>query len=310
MWHPATSYPDPAVEILDERFRDLLVTNAAVERLHAGLRWAEGPVWFGDMRCLLFSDIPNDRILRYDEETGAVSVFRRGGFTNGNTRDRQGRLVSCEHGTRRVTRTQADGTVTVLAEMFEGRRLNSPNDVVVKSDGAVWFSDPSFGIRDYYEGCRAEPELPTNVYRVDPESGAVGLAVAGIALPNGLAFSPDERLLYVVQSAVPRAIHVCEVAPDGLSARPAGRLVEAGEAGSPDGVRVDTAGNLWAGWGTGEGLNGVRVFGPDGTLLGHIHLPERCANVCFGGRHRTRLFMAASQSLYALHVRAQGIGYA
>lgn len=308
MWQPAQSYPDPAIEVLDKRFADLLVTNTAIERLHTGLRWAEGPVWFGDMRCLFFSDIPNDRILRYDEETGAVSIFRRGSFTNGNTRDRQGRLVSCEHGNRRVTRTEADGAITVLADSFEGRRLNAPNDVVVKSDGSVWFTDPTFGIRDYYEGYRAEPDLPTRVYRIDPATGALRVVIDDIPQPNGLAFSPDESLLYVVQSAPPRAIHCHEVASDGVSVMGGRRFIEAGDSGTPDGFRLDTGGNLWAGWGTGAGQNGVRVFAPNGAAIGHIHLPERCANLCFGGRYRTRLFMAASQSLYALHVRAQGIG--
>ena len=171
MWQQAESYPDPRVEIIDDHFAEMVVTHAAVERLHTGLRWAEGPVWFGDQRCLIFSDIPNNRMLKWEEETGAVSVFRRGPFTNGNTRDRQGRLISCEHGTRRVTRTELDGTITVIADSYDGKRLNSPNDVVVKSDGSIWFTDPWFGIRDWYEGYKAEPELPTNVYRVDPSGG-------------------------------------------------------------------------------------------------------------------------------------------
>lgn len=309
MWQQAESYPDPRIESLDARFADMVVVNTAVERLFTGLRWGEGPVWFGDMRCLLFSDIPNNRMLRWDEETGAVSVFRRGPFTNGNTRDRQGRLVSCEHGNRRVTRTELDGTITVIADSYQGKRLNSPNDVVVKSDGSIWFTDPSFGIRDYYEGYKAEPELPTHVYRVDP-SGKMTAVITDIPLPNGLAFSPDETKLYVVQSQIPRGIHVFDVTPDGQGAENGRLLIDAGENGAPDGFRLDTSGNLWCGWGTGEGLNGVRVFDPEGKALGHIHLPERCSNVVFGGTYRTRLFMTASQSLYALHVRAQGVGYA
>ncbi|WP_136443050.1 SMP-30/gluconolactonase/LRE family protein [Pacificoceanicola onchidii] len=308
MWQQSEFYPDPRIEILDERFRPLLVTNTAVERLHTGMRWAEGPVWFGDMRCLLVSDIPNSQILKIEEETGAVSVYRRGPFTNGNTRDRQGRLVSCEHGTRSVTRTELDGTVTVLADSYQGKRLNAPNDVVVKSDGSVWFTDPTFGIRDYYEGYRAEPELPTHVYRIDP-SGEITAVITEIDHPNGLAFSPDERILYVVQSGAPRCIHAYDVSGDGLTVSNGRRLIEAGEQGTPDGFRLDTDGNLWCGWGTGEGLNGVRVFAPDATPIGMIQLPERCANVCFGGTYRTRLFMAASQSVYALHVRAQGVAY-
>ena len=308
MWQQAESYPDPRVEIIDDRFAEMVVTHAAVERLHTGLRWAEGPVWFGDQRCLIFSDIPNSRMLKWEEETGAVSVFRRGPFTNGNTRDRQGRLISCEHGPRRVTRTELDGTITVIADSYDGKRLNSPNDVVVNSDGSIWFTDPWFGIRDWYEGYKAEPELPTNVYRVDP-SGGIEAVITDIPLPNGLAFSPDETKLYVVQSAVPRGIHVYDVTKDGKGATNGRLLIEAGEKGAPDGFRLDTFGNLWCGWGVGDGLNGVRVFDPEGTVLGHIHLPERCANVVFGGQHRTRLFMTASQSLYSIHVRVQGVGY-
>lgn len=308
MWEPAGYYPDPAVEIFDERFRSLTVMHAAVERLQTGMRWAEGPVWFGDHRTLLWSDIPNNRMLRYEEETGAVSEFRRGGFTNGNTRDRSGRLVSCEHGGRRVTRTEIDGSITVLADSFDGKRLNSPNDVVVKSDGSVWFSDPTFGIRDYYEGVKAEAELPTNVYRIDSQTGGLDIVVEGIPQPNGLCFSPDESKLYLVQTR--GGIHVFDVAADGRSLENGRLFADAGDTGAPDGIRCDVEGNLWAAWGVGEGKFGVHVFAPDGTALGHIHLPERCANICFGGRHRTRLFMAASHSLYALHVAVQGVPYA
>lgn len=309
MWQQTDNYPDPRIEHLDDRFADMVVTHAAVERLATGFRWAEGPVWFGDLRCLVFSDIPNSRMMKWEEETGALSVFRRGPFTNGNTRDRQGRLVSCEHGPRRVTRTAIDGTVTVIADSYQGKRLNSPNDVVVKSDGSIWFTDPSFGIRDWYEGYKAEPELPTNVYRVDP-SGEITAVITDIPFPNGLAFSPDETRLYVVQSAIPRGIHVFDVTADGQGVTNGRRLIEAGDKGAPDGFRLDAGGNLWCGWGVGEGLNGVRVFDPEGTALGHVHLPERCANLVFGGQHRTRLFMAASQSLYSLFVRAQGVPYA
>ena len=307
MWSPAQFYPDPAVEILDERFRAMTVMHAGIERLHTGMRWCEGPVWFGDHRCLLWSDIPNDRIMRYDEETGAVSEFRRGRFTNGNTRDRQGRLISCEHGTRSVTRTEIDGRITTLADSYAGKRLNSPNDVAVKSDGSVWFSDPTFGLRDFYEGHRAEAELPTNVYRLDPVTGALEVVIEGIPQANGLCFSPDETRLYLVQTR--GGIHVFDITDAGRPTR--GRmLIDAGATGAPDGLRCDVDGNIWAAWGVGEGNFGVRAFAPDGTSLGHIHLPERCANLCFGGRHRTRLFMAASHSLYALHVAVQGVPYA
>ena len=299
-------YPDPAVEVLDPRFEKLRVKSASVERLASGCRWCEGPVWFGDLRTLLWSDIPNDRMLRWDEDSGAVGVFRKpSGFANGNTRDRQGRLVTCEHGTRRVTRTEHGGAITVLAAGFEGKRLNSPNDVVVKSDGSIWFTDPTFGILSDYEGHKAEPELPTNVYRIDGASGGLTVAAAGIVNPNGLAFSPDEKLLYVVECGPsPRKILAFDV--DGAKLGAARVLIDAGE-GTPDGFRVDTQGNLWCGWGMGsDKLDGVRVFSPAGEALGHIHLPERCANVCFGGAKGNRLFMAASHSLYSLYVNARG----
>jgi gluconolactonase len=308
MWQPAELYPDPRIEILHPSFERYRLFSAAVERLWTGARWSEGPVWFGDARHLLWSDIPNDRILKWEEETGAVSAFRKpSGFANGNTRDRQGRLVTCEHGGRRVTRTELDGSVTVLAERFEGRRLNSPNDVVVKSDGSIWFTDPVFGILGNYEGRRAEPELPQNVYRIDGATGALTAVATDLRGPNGLAFSPDETRLYVVESrAVPnRLILAYDVAGDGL-ANPR-TFVDAGP-GTPDGFRIDVDGNLWCGWGMGrEDLDGVMVFNPEGTLIGRVRLPERCANVCFGGPRRNRLFMAASQSLYSLYVNTEGV---
>ena len=306
-WNRDTRYPDALVEVLDPRFEKYRIRPARIERIATGMRWAEGPVWFGDLRCLLWSDIPNQRIMRWDEETGAVSVFRKpSNFANGHTRDRQGRLVSCEHGTRRVTRTEPDGTITVIAESYRGKRLNSPNDVVVKSDGSVWFTDPSFGILGYYEGFKAAPELPTHVYRLDPATGVIEAVIEGLVNPNGLAFSPDERLLYVVECRpAPRAIHAFELGP-GARVGP-GRLVIDAGAGTPDGFRVDVDGNLWCGWGMGSAqLDGVRVFSPAGEPIGHIHLPERCANVCFGGLQRNRLFMAASQGIYALYVNTQG----
>ena len=308
MWTPTTRYPDPAVEVIDPSFARYRVFSAGVERLATGCRWSEGPVWFGDGRYLLWSDIPNNRILRYDEETGAVSAFRKpSNFANGNTRDRQGRLVTCEHGGRRVTRTEYDGAVTVLAGRFEGKRLNSPNDVVVARDGAVWFTDPPFGILGNYEGERAEPELPQNVYRLDPVTGVLEAAATDLAGPNGLCFSPDESILYLVESrAQPnRRILAFDVSGGRLSNQ---RVhIDAGP-GTPDGFRCDTDGNLWCGWGMGDdALDGVMVYNPEGRLIGRIRLPERCANLCFGGRHRNRLFMAASQSLYAVYVDAQGV---
>jgi len=297
-------YPDPSVRVVDPSFARYRVNNAAVERLATGFRWSEGPVWFGDQRSLLWSDIPNDRIMRYDEEAGTVTVFRKpSNNANGNTRDHQGRLVTCEHDTRRVTRTEYDGTITVILDRFEGKPLNSPNDVVVKSDDSIWFTDPPFGILSYYEGHLAPVELPTNVYRVGAD-GKATVVIGDIPRPNGLAFSPDERRLYVVVSgAMPRQIRVYDVEGEKVSN---GRVFVDCGAGIPDGFRCDTDGNLWCGWGGGEGEDGVAVFNPAGALIGRILLPERAANLCFGGAHRNRLFMAASQSLYALYVNAQG----
>ena len=300
-------YPDPAVQVVDAAFEQYRLRLASVERLATGCRWSEGPVWFGDGRFLLWSDIPNNRVMKWEEETGAVSVFRKpSNNTNGNTRDRQGRLVSCEHDARRVTRTEYDGSVTVLADGFRGKPLNSPNDVVCKSDGSIWFTDPPFGILGHYEGHMAHPELPTNVYRIDGRSGEVTVVTGDVERPNGLCFSPDEAKLYVVESGVvPRLIHAFDVVDDGAHLAHERVFVNAG-LGIPDGIRCDTDGNLWCGWGGGEAEDGVVVFTPDGTLMGRIRLPERCANLCFGGLKRNRLFMAASHSVYSLYVNAQG----
>ena len=307
-WTPSLRYPDPSIRSLDPRFDKYRVMLTNVERLATGTLWGEGPVYFGDQRCVLWSDIPNNRILRWDEETGAVSVFRKpSNRANGNTRDRQGRLVTCEHG-RRVTRTEYDGTITVIADNFGGKRLNSPNDLVVKSDDSIWFTDPQFGIMSNYEGDIAEPELPMNVYRVDGKTGAMTVIADHIVAPNGLAFSPDETKLYVVESrSTPRRILVFNVTDDGIKIGNGKVLIDSGPQGTPDGFRVDTDGNLWCGWGMSPELDGVRVFSPQGEPIGHISLPERCANVCFGGRRRNRLFMAAAHSLYSLYVNAQGV---
>ncbi len=309
MWEPSATYPDPAVEVLDPRFQKYRLANAGVERLATGIRYGEGPVWFGDGRCLLWSDIPNNRIMRWDEETGAVSVFRKpSGYANGNTRDRQGRLVTCEHGGRRVVRTEYGGTLTVLADSYDGKRLNSPNDVIVRRDGSVWFSDPDFGIQNDYEGYKAEPELPTHVYRLDPATGQIDAVIKDVQNPNGLCFSPDESLLYVADNGSrPNRILVYEVNRDA-SLGPGRTFVDAGDQGLPDGIRCDTDGNVWAGWGSGPGLNGVMVFAPDGTAIGRIALPDRCANLCFGGPRRNRLFMVTGQCLFALYVNTQGVG--
>ena len=307
MWEPSERYPDPAVHVLHPDFNRYRLALASVERLAEGCRWSEGPVYFGDARCVLWSDIPNDRILRWDEDTGAVSTYRKTSFNaNGNTRDRQGRLVTCEHRGRRVSRTEYDGSITTLADSYQGKRLNSPNDVVVHSDGSIWFTDPVFGLLGYYEGEKLPPELPPAVYRIDGQSGAVTKVTDEIEGPNGLAFSPDEMKLYVVASReTPRKIRVFDVAKERLTNNRV--AIDAGP-GTPDGFRVDIEGNLWCGWGMGDpALDGVRVFNPAGEAIGHIALPERCANLCFGGRWRNRLFMAASHGLYALYVNTQGV---
>jgi gluconolactonase len=299
-------YPDPAVRVLDPRFDRCRLHNAAVERLATGYRWVEGPVWFGDHRCLVWSDIPGNRMLRWDEATGVVTPFRSpADFANGHTRDRQGRLVSCEHLTRRVTRTEYDGSITVLVDQFDGKPLNAPNDVVVASDGSVWFTDPGYGILSDYEGRRAALELPTAVYRLGPERSDAEPVVQDLERPNGLCFAPGESRLYVVDSgSTPRTINVYDVAEGRVGA---GRRFADMSPGSSDGIRCDTEGNLWAAaGGGGDGYDGVHVFAPDGTLIGQVLLPEACANLCFGGPAGNRLFMAASRSIYALYVNATG----
>ena len=304
---PPIRYPDPGIVSLDSRFERIALGHAAIERIATNCRFTEGPVWFGDTRQLLWSDIPNDRIMRWDEETGAVSVFRRPShYANGNTRDRQGRLITCEMGSQRLTRTEYDGTITVLAERFEGKRLAGPNDVVVKSDGSIWFSDNGAGIRGNYLGHKGEAELPFRVYRIDGRTGALTVAIDDMARPNGLAFSPDESKLYVVDTpAEPKTTHVYDIMDDGT--RAVNGRVFFDTKGWADGIRVDIEGNVWCGFTGGEGEDGVAVFAPDGKLIGRVLLPERCANVCFGGVKRNRLFMAASQSVYALYVETQGV---
>ena len=305
-------YPDPAVEVLDDRFSRYRIGNAVVERLFTGCRWAEGPVWFGDARCLIWSDIPNNRMLRWTEESQEVSVYRSPSrHSNGNTRDRQGRLVTCEHTGRRVTRTEHDGSITVLMDSFEGKRLSSPNDVVVHSDGSVWFTDPGYGIMLNYEGKVAEAELPTRVYRLDPETGEATIVADDFLRPNGLCFSPDEDLLYIVDTGRshdpngPSHIRVFDVTDDNRLEN--GRLFVDMNPGMADGIRCDEDGNLWAaaGW-AGPGFDGAHCYAPDGTRIGQIHLPEICANLCFGGAGKNRLFMASSQSLYAVYVETTG----
>jgi len=309
-WQATSRYPDPAVISLDPKFDQYRLPLAAIERLATGCRWNEGPVWMGDARCLLWNDIPNNRTMRWDEVTEQVSVYREpSNFANGQTRDRTGRLIACEHGGRRVTRTEYDGTITTLADSYDNKRLSSPNDVVVKSDHSVWFSDPPFGIMGNYEGYKTEPELGQHVYRLDPTTNELSVVADDIAGPNGLAFSPNEDILYIVESrgTPSRKILAYDVDSDGYTLKNKRVLIDAGP-GTPDGFRVDVDGNLWCGWGMGsDELDGVMIFDSDGQAIGRIKLPERCANVCFGGRANSRLFMASSQSIYALYVNVAGV---
>lgn len=295
-------YPDPAIEVIDPRFQKSKLSNAAIERLYTGCRWAEGPVWFGDGRFLRWSDIPNNRMLRWIEDAGEVSVFRSpSNYSNGNTRDRQGRLVTCERDSRRVTRTEYDGKITVLVDGFRRKPLNAPNDLTVQSNGAIWFTDPGYGILSDYEGHKAPLELPPNVYRLDPNTNDVTVMASDMEKPNGICFSPDERKLYVVDTGAshhpgyPHHIRVYDVV-DGQRLGYGRKFVDMG-AGNSDGIRCDIDGNLWAaaGWG-GVGYDGVHVFAPDGTLIGKIHLPEPCANLCFGGAKRNRLWYLSGRS--------------
>jgi gluconolactonase len=292
-------------EIHDERFRHCILGNAWVEKLHGGMRWAEGPVYFGDGDYVVWSDIPHDRMLRWVEGAG-VTVFRHpSNHSNGNTRDRQGRLVTCEHGTRRVTRTEVDGSITVLADAFRGKRLNSPNDVVVKSDDSVWFTDPPYGILSDYEGHRSESECGgCHVFRLDPRTGHLEAVIDDFDKPNGIAFSPDESKLYVVDTGGThrknghRHIRVFDV--DG--ARVAnGRVFAEVAPGFPDGLRVDTDGNVWTSAG-----DGVHCYAADGGLLGKIRIPEVVSNLVFGGPKRNRLFVTATTSLYSVYVANNG----
>lgn len=279
--------------------------NAPVKQLATGFDWTEGPVWFGDANCLLFSDIPNNRIMRWTPGSG-ISVYREpSNFANGHTRDLQGRLVSCEHGARRVTRTEPDGAITVIAESYNGKRLNSPNDVVVKSDGTIWFTDPHYGIMTDYEGYKSEQELPCYVYRVDPSNGDIEAVLTDFACPNGLAFSPDESKLYIADTGAmfdadaERHIRVFDVGSDGKLT--GGDVFHVINPGAADGFRLDTDGNLWS-----SAADGVHCISPNGRLLGKILVPELVSNVCFGGRAKHQLFITATTSLYAVVLNRQG----
>jgi gluconolactonase len=288
-------------DVIDPRFGAFIMGNAPVKRLCGGFDWAEGPVWFGDAGCLLFSDIPNNRILRWTPE--GLSTYRApSNYSNGHTRDRQGRLISCEHGTRRVTRTEWDGSITVIAERYQGKPLNSPNDVVVASDGAIWFTDPHYGIMTNYEGFQSAQELPCQVYRVDPD-GTIEAVLTDFNCPNGLAFSPDESRLYVADtgrmfSADPQHIRVFDMA----SGRPRGGAVfHTITPGCADGIRCDSEGNLWSSAG-----DGVHCLSPEGELLGRVLVPETVSNICFGGRAKHQLFITATTSLYAVTLNRLG----
>jgi gluconolactonase len=328
---PNQRYPDPSVLILDPSFAKYRLHNSTLEQVATGMRWTEGPVYFPDGAYLLFSDIPNNRIMKFDEKTEQTSVFRApANFANGNTKDRQGRLITCEHSvTRRVTRTEKDGKITILADRYQGRHLNAPNDAIVKSDDSVWFTDPVFGISGEWEGYAAKAEqLTTNVYRLSAQ-GKLEVMISDLLNPNGLAFSPDEKKLYVVESShVPTScIWAYDVGPDGSLSNKI-KLIDGADHAALDGLKVDIDGNLWVGYGSDgaleaspsmigskkeyrfkanpEDMDGVMIFNSDGKKIGFIKLPERCANLTFGGPKNNRLYMASSHSVYALYVGVRG----
>ncbi len=300
---------DTLYEIIDRRFGTKIQGNAGLDELYSGCRWAEGPVWFGDHDCLYFSDIPNQRVLRYEARGNTTSTWLTpSNFANGHTRDREGRLISCEHGPRQVTRTELDGSITVLADSYAGKRLNSPNDVVVTSDGAIWFTDPTYGIISDYEGYISPSEQDAHgVYRIDAGNGHVERVIDDFVQPNGLAFSPDESRLYVADSGashnpdVPRHIRVFDM----VDGRPVnGRPFCSVDVGIPDGFRLDSDGWIW--WSAGDGLQG---FDTDGVRVGRIRVPQPVANLTFGGPRRNRLYITATSSLYAVYVNARGASF-
>ena len=294
-------------EVIEPEFAECFIGHARVERLWSGARWSEGPVWFAAGRYLLWSDIPNNRILRFDETDGSVSIFRQpSNNTNGHTVDRQGRLVSCEHLARRMTRTEHDGSITVIADSYEGKRLNSPNDVVVKSDGSIWFTDPSYGILMDYEGNRAKSEIGAcHVYRVDV-SGDISIVADDYVKPNGLAFSPDERLLYIADTGIthdpngPKHIRRHRIEDDGRLS--GGEVFAVCTEGVFDGFRLDTHGRIWT-----SAADGVHCLNEHGKLIGKVHIPEMVANVCFGGAKLNRLFIAGTTSLYSVYLNVNGV---
>ena len=307
----AVQYPDPDIIALDNRFRRYMVNNTSIKRRHTGTLWAEGPAWSGVGRYLVWSDIPNNLQLRWIEDDNRVTVFRNpSGFSNGNTFDFEGRQISCEHGGRRVVRYEQSGAVTVIAERFQGKRLNSPNDAAVHMDGSIWFTDPQYGIRGNYEGYKSGSETKEAVYRADPKTGQLEKITDEMNGPNGVCFSPDYKKVYVADTGTGHEVRVWDL--DGKTVRNGKRLAQlnipegspgAGALTSADGIRCDIDGNIWAG-----ARPGVQVIAPSGEVIGIIRLPESCANIAFGGARRNRLFMAASASLYAVYVETQGAG--
>jgi len=297
-------YPDPDIIALDERFRRYIVANTVIRRLHFGTLWAEGPAWNGVGRYLVWSDIPNNVQMRWIEDDNRVTVFRNpSGYSNGNTFDYEGRQLSCEHGGRRVVRYEYNGTVTVIADKFEGKRLNSPNDIVVHPDGGIWFTDPPYGISGYYEGFKGDKEVKEAVYRVDGKTGQMEKMTDDVSGPNGICFSPDYKKVYLADTGT-REIKAWDL--DGKTIRNGKRFVVLDIPGTnmpsaADGIRCDIDGNIWAG-----ARPGVQVITPGGERIGMIRMPETCANICFGGVKRNRLFIAGSQSLYAVYVQTIG----
>ena len=302
-----TGHPSSCTESYDPRFEQLVLFNAELECLASGFRWLEGPVWFGDHNCLLFNDIPNNCTLRWSPEHGISTFISPSNYANGQTRDRQGRLIQCHHSSRCLTRRELDGTITVIANRARGHRLNSPNDVIVKQDGSIWFSDPLYGLMGDYEGGRQESEQPPGLYRIDQIDGSIEAVATDFDGPNGLAFSPDESLLYVAESGAPGAsephqfIRVFKVSEDGNKLS-GGEFFQKITSGWADGFRVDEHGNIWCG-----AADGVHCLAPDGSLIGKVLVPKQVSNLCFGDRHNCRLFMCASNAVYSLFTNTRGL---